>query len=495
MFGLLNSAQVPSPAPAGESDRVVPFRYFDDAPHWRAFILYTLFAYDEVLDAQHLADALARLVKRRGWERFGARLRRNAQGGLEYHVPAVWTDERPPCTFTHVQNATSISEDPVARKLPLRHSSDVPQTVADPDEYLELMRPAAGSPSKLDDYVRSDLPQIGLHIITYTDATLVSIYYPHTLMDAMGTHAFLNAWQLALAGRDNDIPTPIEGDPLAALGSDASAAGKHKLAHQRMSMLGLGLYGVQQVPSLLRKNECRMVRLPGAHLSKMRRDALVELARDFHDPLNKEQPPPFVTEGDVLVAWWARIACTAAGILPDSDRLVVINNAFSFRKTVEGELLPRDAPYVSNAVSFVYVLVTARDIFSLSIARLAARIRQSMMDLRTRGQLEAFAAITKESSARMVPIFGSTGMHMLTFTNWKQADTFGTDLAGARPLGSKNAGPCLPKYVQNNQLGFTLPNAFPIVGQDADGSYWMSGYMKPGHWAIIDDVLAQEMRS
>ncbi len=59
------------------TDTVVPLPFFDDTPLWRAFILYTMFVFDDVLDPQKLRDSLQTLAKRDGWRKLGARLRRN----------------------------------------------------------------------------------------------------------------------------------------------------------------------------------------------------------------------------------------------------------------------------------------------------------------------------------------------------------------------------------------------------------------------------------
>jgi hypothetical protein len=84
MFGLFGS----SPPPVVESDRVIPLHFFDDAPLWRAFTLYSLFVFDDILDADKLRSSLERLVHKEGWEKLGARLRYNVS--------------TPPCKITNV---------------------------------------------------------------------------------------------------------------------------------------------------------------------------------------------------------------------------------------------------------------------------------------------------------------------------------------------------------------------------------------------------------
>ena len=71
MFGKpVTPATVPT-------DTVIPFRFFDDTPLWTAFILYSMFVFDDVLDCGKLRGSLESLAMRDGWSRLGARLRKN----------------------------------------------------------------------------------------------------------------------------------------------------------------------------------------------------------------------------------------------------------------------------------------------------------------------------------------------------------------------------------------------------------------------------------
>ena len=62
--------------------------------------------------------------------------------------------------------------------------------MAAPDELNALMQPG-DSPMKLDDYLNADIPQLGLHIKSFTDTTLVTVHWPHTMCDIMGIRSVL----------------------------------------------------------------------------------------------------------------------------------------------------------------------------------------------------------------------------------------------------------------------------------------------------------------
>lgn len=60
-------------------ENVYPLHYFDDAPVWRAFILYYMFVFDSVLDPERLKTSLDLLASQEGWKKLGARLRKSVK--------------------------------------------------------------------------------------------------------------------------------------------------------------------------------------------------------------------------------------------------------------------------------------------------------------------------------------------------------------------------------------------------------------------------------
>ncbi|KAH6658522.1 hypothetical protein BKA67DRAFT_656711 [Truncatella angustata] len=522
------------------TDTVVPFRYFDDTPLWRSFILYSMFAFDDVLDPKRLRDGLERLARRDGWQKIGARLRRNVKGELEYHVPAAFSQERPAITYTHVTHDLPAAEHPIASRLPT--STTGPAIVCDPDEFRSLFQ-REGAPTELNHYLDEDIPQIGLHIVSFKDKTLVTLYWPHTLMDALAKQAFLKAWVLVLQDRADEVALPVSAhsDPLSKLGIHPNEP--HKLLAHRMSMLNLVGYGLSTISNFFNTKENRMVCVPAAFVKQLRSEAYADLVDDNAEissisSIDGQVSPsissvdealspsvsssdgslslassassddtkpssvgslddqPFLSDGDVLCAWWTKLA--VSHLPASSRRTICLNNAYSLRSALADDLLPSGRPYISNAVAFVNVLLPLDDIVSKSLGHVASTIRQAIKELGTRNQVEAFTAMWRESSAKLPPFFGDSGMHMVTFSNWSKARLFETDfsaaLANPGPADEKRK-PARPSYIQNCQFGLCLPNGFPIIGKDNDGNYWLSGYMNKGHWEQVDKQLAQLPRN
>lgn len=140
-----------------------------------------------------------------------------SNGKLEQHIPAEFSDERPPVLFTHTKHATAIAENPLASQLP--EATTTPAILGDPRTFDKLMRgPAA--PKTSGEYLSQDIPQLAVHIESFSDATLVSVSWPHTFLDVMGIAFVLQAWQAARGGPEDDIPSPNDAgvDPLDAAG-------------------------------------------------------------------------------------------------------------------------------------------------------------------------------------------------------------------------------------------------------------------------------------
>ena len=175
--------------------------------------------------------------------------------------------------------------------------------------------------------------------------TIVTLYFPHTLMDAMGQKSLLNAWCLMLRGEEEKIVTPFstEADPLATLGTAPNEA--YKLASRALGMLGLVGYGLTQALNFIRASENRMVCVPACFVEKLRSEVVSELTT--FDP-NSTFCEPHLTDSDILCALWTRILLSHSTCYP--EQTVTLNNAFDIRKALRSDFIPEGENYLSNAV-------------------------------------------------------------------------------------------------------------------------------------------------
>ncbi|KAK9424285.1 putative Acyltransferase [Seiridium unicorne] len=276
-------------------------------------------------------------------------------------------------------------------------------------------------------------------------------------------------------------------DPFRELGTNPTEP--YKLADRRLSMLDLACYGLRNLVNFCRTPANRVVCIPASFVAKLYRTALADMAGSV-------KSEPFLSEGDVITAWWTRIVTSQLD--RKSHRTIAINNAYSLRKVLAADLLPSGTTYSSNAIGFIVALLPIHDVLDRPLGHVALDIRAAIQDLGTRSQTEAFMSLWRTARGRLPPLFGDTGIYMLTFSNWNRARLFETDFSAAVVAGPDNEHSTesrhtvgRPAYLQNTQSGLKLPNAIPITGKDNHGNYWLSGYMNKELWGKVEKALAE----
>ncbi|KAI0103414.1 hypothetical protein F4814DRAFT_96633 [Daldinia grandis] len=476
------------------SDTVVPLHRFDDTPINRKVIVEFTMRFDDVLDPDKLRLSLEKLLSRRDWRKLGARLRLTANGKLEYHIPDSFSEKRPAFAYSHIEHSVEIARHPTGCRLP--RATAKPAVLSDPEEFAPLLR-RWGAPRRLDDYLYTDAPQLSLHIVSFTDATIVSLSWPHTLLDAMGRRELLDAWIAVLEGRDDDVK-PLHGvlrDPLESLGTDPQEP--YVLAHRRLAPIQALLFAISYIWTTLfwsRGEDTRMVCVPAAHVQSLHKGALDYLASRTDED---EKVKPFVSEGDVLSGWVTRLALRH---LQHTEQTVSIMNAFGMRSVLAKDFLPLTHAYVGNAVAGVWAFVSMRDLFARPLGYVAAAVRRSIAEQGTRAQVEARVAVDQAAGKRgKSALYGDPAMTPIMISNWSKAKFFDTDFSAAvvRPGADpkKRANKIgRPSYVQPNGLinGMPTRNSFPIVGKDAAGNYWLSGTLQKGLWRQVQEDMDAE---
>ncbi|KAI6778163.1 AAA ATPase [Emericellopsis cladophorae] len=178
MFGFGGRA-----APARvATDCVVPVGFFDNTIIFRTLVLYTLFAFDDVLDPYRLRTSLARVVAQPGWNKLGARVRRNTSGDLDHHIFLSYSEERPAIGYDHLDLGDGNLEDhPAASHIPKPSHDSHSTVVSDPDKLVDLYS-SPGIPKGLDDYIYSDRPELGLRVVSFKNKTIVVLHWIHRML-------------------------------------------------------------------------------------------------------------------------------------------------------------------------------------------------------------------------------------------------------------------------------------------------------------------------
>lgn len=346
-----NKSFVPVPIP----DRVLPVSPFDVGQPDR--VVYIMMRFDAVLDVPRLQDSLETLLSGQyaGWSRLGARLRRNPRGGrFEYHVPAQFSATRPAVAFSHnSQHAgVSLAEHPRGRQLPRTEANpDKPYLGCNVDTFTDWMRPS-GYPERLEEYLTSDVPLLGVHVVSFRDATLVTFAWLHVLSDIMGVRELFQAWVAVLEGRPHDVRpvndivsdwsmTLVPPPPQPASGERAG-----------LSPLPPAMPISSPSPSETTAVERRFVCFPARYMQRLgaRAAADLEMMQQLAQATSGDECGPlWVSSGDLASALIARVSIRHVDppLAPDDN--VHILNATSIRHVLEDDLIPAGTAHVGNA--------------------------------------------------------------------------------------------------------------------------------------------------
>ncbi|KAI1268121.1 hypothetical protein F5Y18DRAFT_279061 [Xylariaceae sp. FL1019] len=495
-MGNLLSKPKPQALPAVPTDTVVPMHNMDDNVFNRAMVVMFMMRFDDVLDPELLQGSLEKLLSRDDWRKLGARIRLNDNGKLDYHIPERFDEKRPAFGFSRVVYDVEIGNHPLASRLP--KASSKPAVVGDPEDFRSLMRRDDG-PTCIEDYIYRDEPSLSMHIVSFQDATLVTLGWPHTFLDAMGRRELFQAWIATLEGRNDDVK-PLHGvyeDPLKNFGVSPTEpymfANRVMTGWSKVVFIARIIFEQMWYP----QEETRIICLPAAHVQKLRATAIADLEKLSEDKESK----PFLSEGDVVSGWMTRLIVQQMES-PGSERTIQIFNAFGLRSIFAKDLLPSNSAYVANAVSAVYALVSAKDILTKPLGFVAAAVRRSIAEQGTREQLEARRALDLASLEKsgMPALLGDSSMKMILISNWTKARFFENDFSaavvkGTVPQERLERSPSKigrPSYIQTagyTTSAFPLRNAFPIIGKDNDGNYWTSGSLRKGSWSQIEELL------
>lgn len=281
-------------------------------------------------------------------------------GALEYHVPAEFTKARPPINYTHTIENMSISQHPIGSKIPKANGK---LECFDKTGHFRILTPAQNSTTMLRDWIHTDKAQLGLHITNFDDATLVTVVWLHTLLDAMGRRALLTAWQTVLEGREDEVPDFIgyDSNPLKDLGGPKDQTAFKEdfvLKDKRLTTLGMARFVFNYVWELFWYPDeagCLVV-MPASYFAKIKSEAYKDLESLPSSELtynnlssgSDAKAKPFISDGDITTAWHMRLLVRTNPNIYNSypSRLMTVMNVFGMR-----DLLRSTSPPASKRVS------------------------------------------------------------------------------------------------------------------------------------------------
>jgi hypothetical protein len=362
-------------------------------------------------------------------------------------------------------------------------------------EHLHDFVTRPGHASTFSDWTDSDLPALSVHVVSFEDATLLTISWSHIFLDALGRQSLLQAWTAVLDGREEDVPAfmPFHVDPVheIARGGDPK---KHILYHYALNGIWFAMFVVGYLYELFvhSAEADRMVCMPGPWVENLRQQALA----DVHASGRGDEKSFFLSHGDVLLAWWAKTSVAAQRL--SSSQPVNIMNVTNVRGLFP-DLLPDKggaAVYTTNATVSSNTLITCGELNSLSVGALALRIRQDLQTQRTPEQIRHLVAWQLEARKEIGrnPLLGSWNQILLAWSNWHRARLLDVDFSPAvvrpgLPLESRSNKLGQPSFILPNAhaKGISMRNAGPLLGRDANGDWWMQTVLRAGAWARVEE--------
>ncbi|KAK8135025.1 Transcriptional regulator sdnM [Apiospora sp. TS-2023a] len=516
------------------ADKMIPVNYWDHS--YTNAVTNFMLRFDHQLDAGKLRGSLEKLLSRPdGWRRLGGRLRRNAAGRSAYHVPPRYTERRPAISYHHESHDMRILQHPLGSRVPGAASGrklQTPRILARGEDFVPLMR-RPGDPACLGDYLRGDTPVLGLHVVSFKNATLVTLRGSHVLFDDIGRKAFLDAWSLTLQGRDDDVAPLMERDPMAKLGAPTPRETEkatlpieeYKHADKQLGprqFLQLGLRQVLDRISHWRRRpveEARIVCVPKPYMERLKKAAFREWLGTpgngsfvaEHDEEEATAPSPrhmFLSDGDILCAWWTR-HILAARLPPNTSQTVSVMNMLGLRDLlVQSGIVPgaeRKSVMLGNAMVGVPAFFLASQLQQKSLGEVAGNLRQAIQELGSWPQVEALLKLqraSRDKKDRHAVLFGDGGMHMVACTNWLKARFFDVDFSAAiipsaemeKPGSTPVAKPTnVQMHMTTENTPASLMSPFVILGKDEYGNYWIRGTLREEYWPKVEHSLLEEV--
>lgn len=411
--------------------------------------------------------------------------------------------------FSHESLSLKISEHSLASRLPTPTTSGSIQEGA--DQFEEFVAPK-DAPRCLKDFLTRDVAQLGLHVVSFTDGTLVSLTFPHTMSDLLGLQAIVDNWVRVLSGKEDEV-APLLGvheDPLSRVGKGPVHKYEEPWALKAQILSGFGWFRfvITLIWDAIRlgQSQQHMIYLPASSLQRLHGSAMTDLATATSTDLINDWHPQnvFLTDNDILTAWMTRMA--AHSLPKNSTRSITFLNFFELRGRLPTVFRPpQKAVYIGNFIFACWAHLSAQDAQNEPLGVIAGRYRACLAAQTTEGQIRGFLRVFRERTAagKRIGAIRPDSL-MISCSNWSKAKFFSAvDFSSAvvrkgATSGSKH-GPGRPVYYHGLNLRplgsgksrhVGAATGVNILGKDSGGNYWIMAMLPPRSWPKIQQELA-----
>ncbi|KAK8085863.1 hypothetical protein PG997_007134 [Apiospora hydei] len=507
--------------PTIETDEIFPLHFLDNKMGQLLLVLSQTLLFHSVLDPTKLHDGLVRLVSNGDWRKLGGRLRKQPNGLLELHVPREFTAERPAVLFSAETLDMPISEHPVGGRLPRAaaeteeegsssSSSRGPSLHPGSTEFKEFSV-GPGWCTKQDDYLCRDNPVLGIRVIVFADATVVSLVVPNVVAGALGLQSIFKAWSAAL--RDVNAIPPLLGareDVIDSIGGEGQMAEPYALLPKELKGWGFVKFISRLVWNMFWRPTVgsRSICLPRQFVSRLREQCI----REAEAAANKDEDgkPVFLSDGDVLTAWIMRFVVRARG----GTRPALASNAVDLVGRIKSlrDTVADGGVYVQNLAGAAFTDIGVDLAINRPLGEVALAIRGSIQEQAMEAQMRALIGMYKaDGLGQQKSLFGDPDAQLVIYSNWTMFDLFNACDFGAAVVKSPEAetSPSSKTGSDNDATTNTPPgkpaymhlrsvedsrfhrDAFFIMGKDLQGNYWTTAFVYPEDLAPLEEYMEQ----
>lgn len=368
----------------------------------------------------------------------------------------------------------------------LPYSKDRP-CVLDTPEELDALLAGPEAPKCLDDWLYTDRPALAVHVITFVDATFVTLNYSHSLVDGVGKREIMTNWCKVLAGRLGDV-TPLanwDEDPMGIICRSPSVD-EERYIHEDIRLTGWHKwYWVFRFIADRFKNRNnyrqRNVFIPASTMARLRKEA--------NDHATDKT---YLSDNQLLTAWLLRLACSP---LKGSRRPIGITSAVDLRGFRLHGLHPGTV-YMQNLLAYTWINTTAASLLCSPLGTAAALMRTSLKQQLTLPQVKAAAYLTHDAVGRTgTPDFFTgkdsflVSVSSLAKAKYWEAVDFSPAILKAG-TGGEHAGK--PSWQSSTPRSGMKPSCLVVVqGSDLKGNWFAQMVLSQRTWNMVELELSK----
>lgn len=356
----------------------------------------------------------------------------------------------------------------------------------DTPEELDVLLAGPEAPKCLDDWLYSDRPALAVHIISFTDATFITLNYSHSLVDGVGKREIMINWCKVLAGRIKDV-TPLadwDEDPMRIICHSLLAHDERYIHEEnRLSGWHKWYWVIRFIADRFRnRNNYRQrnVFIPASTVARLRQEAYDHHATD----------KAYLSDNQLLTAWLVRLACSP---LKGLYRPIGITSAVDLRGFPLRGLSPGTV-YMQNLLAYTWINTTAEYLLCSPLGTAAALMRTCVKQQLTLPQVQAAAYLTREAVGRTgTPDFFTckdsflVSVSSLAKAKYCEAVDFSPAIlkTGTR---SEHAGK--PSWQSSTPRSGMKPSCLVVVqGSDLKGNWFAQMVLSQRAWDLVEHEL------